>query len=369
MNRHDSGFTLVELMVALFITAAIMTAAYSSFITISRSFKTVTKQTETQMESSIGLDILRHDIEMAGYGLPRGSISPSLGYTYNEAVSDGTYTPDPQVLNDATANEPRSVVIGNNTGPNTSDAFAIKSLDVSSSKTTEKWSYVYYDGASWVLKSWNDTRYDLSTNDRVIFVSPKRKDLQLNTSNSWTTTLTSGLTYTSNMPTPGDIDMIYLLYGVDGKTDLRMPFNRADYFLYRDPTNFPAKCNAGTYTLYRGLLNQSNGMRDAQPLLDCVADFQVAFGLDVNNIGVITWTDSALPAQAPDIDYQLKEIRIYILLQEGQFDRDYTYPSSTILIGDSDITLKNFALSTLSANYANYKWRVYKLVAKPLNIS
>jgi hypothetical protein len=170
------------------------------------------------------------------------------------------------------------------------------------------------------------------------------------------------------MPTPGDIDLIYLVYGVDGKTDLRMPFNRVDYFLYKD-TTFPAKCNSGTYTLYRGLIKQADGTRDAQPLLDCVADFQVAFGLDVNNTGVITWTDSALPNFAPDIDYQLKEVRIFILLQEGQFDRDYTYPSTTVLIGDSDITLKNFNLTTLSANYVNYRWRVYKLVAKPLNIS
>lgn len=82
-------------------------------------------------------------------------------------------------------------------------------------------------------------------------------------------------------------DQSYLVYGVSLDTDLRMPFNRADYYIAR-PDPMPEGCAPGTGILYKALVSQSNGgLSNALPVIDCVADMQVAFGLDTNSDGGI----------------------------------------------------------------------------------
>ncbi len=364
----EDGFTLTELVVTLFIMTAIMAATFASFMTLSKSFKGVSKMTETHMEDIAGLDILRYDTEMGGYGLPKAYFPPSLGINYTEAASDGTYSPDPASLNDAPANEPRPYAFSDNSGGNNSDVLTIKSLAVALTNVSEKWTFLYYNGATWVYRSWNDTRYDFKNTERVIFVSPINKTIQVAGGNWYFNIVNWPNHDIVNMPTPGSIDLAFIMYGVDSTSNLRMPFNRVDYFLYRPSSNFPTRCNPNTYTLYRAVISHTNGLRNQQPLLDCVADFQVAFGLDTNADNIIdTWTGSALPTSvSTQIDW-LKEIKVFVLAQEGQFDPDFTYASATITVGDNDIMLKNFDLTTLP-NYANYRWKLYKMVAKPLNL-
>ncbi|MBF0537524.1 MAG: PilW family protein [Nitrospirae bacterium] len=380
MKIRENGFTLTELIVTLFVMSAIMAATFSAFLTLSKSFKNMSKRTETHMEDIAGLDIMKYDIEMAGYGLPRAYYPPALGINYTEAASTGTYGLDPVTLNDAPANEPRAYVFADNvvpaggTGTNTSDVLAIKSFAVALTSVSEKWTFVYYNGTNWVYRLWNDTRYDFKNHEIVVFVSAINKVLQVSGGN-WYFTLAGWPTYnTATMPVPGTIDLTFIMYGITTTTATtapRMPFNRVDYFLYRPAAGFPARCNPNTYTLYRATINQSTGARDIQPILDCVADFQVGFGLDTdaNNI-VDTWTSNAVPTSASTLQDQLKELKVFLLIQEGQYDPDFTFATNsthTLTIGDSDITLKTFDLTTLP-NYAHYRWKVYKMVTKPLNL-
>ncbi len=374
-KTRQSGFTLTELVVTLFILSAIMAATFASFITLSKSFKNVTKVTETHMEDIAGLDIMRYDIEMGGYGLPRAYFPPALDIVYTEAISTTTYGTDPSLLNDAPSNEPLTYRFSDNTGGNGSDVLAVKSLAVALTNVSEKWTFVYYDGTNWVYRLWNDPRYDFKNTERVIFVSAINKVLQTAGGN-WQFTLNNWPVHDSvNMPTPGSIDIAFIMYGVDSTSNLRMPFNRVDYFLYRPATNFPSRCNPNTYTLYRAVINQATGARDIQPLLDCVADLQLAFGLDTNADNMVdSWTTSAIPTTADLLQQQLKELKVFMLVQEGQFDPDFTFvtnPTNQMLIGDSSITVKTFDFTSpvnFGADYVHYRWKLYKMVAKPLNL-
>ncbi|KJU86989.1 conserved hypothetical protein, membrane or secreted [Candidatus Magnetobacterium bavaricum] len=378
MNTRESGFTLTELVVTLFIMSAIMAATFASFLTLSKSFKNVSKLTESHMEDIAGLDIMRYDIEMAGYGLPRAYFPPDLGISYTEAVSNTTYGTDPQTLNDAPTSEPRAYVFSDNTGVNGSDVLAVKSLAVALTNVSEKWTFVYYNGTSWVYRLWNDPRYDFKNNDRVIFVSAINKVLQTSGGN-WQFTINGWPTHnTGSMPTPGSIDIVFLMYGVDAINNLSMPFNRVDYFLYNPPANVPSRCHPNTYTLYRAVINHATGERDIQPLLDCVADIQLAFGLDTNADNIVdSWTSSTIPTTADLLQQQLKEIKVFMLVQEGQFDPDFTFvtnpasPANSIAIGDSSITVKTFNFTTpvnFGTDYVHYRWKLYKMVNKPLNL-
>ncbi len=68
--RSKSGFTLVELMIAITITVLAMAAVYTSFIVQQRSFTTQDQVAETEVSSKIGFDMLVNDIRTAGFGYP-----------------------------------------------------------------------------------------------------------------------------------------------------------------------------------------------------------------------------------------------------------------------------------------------------------
>ncbi|MBF0564229.1 MAG: prepilin-type N-terminal cleavage/methylation domain-containing protein [Nitrospirae bacterium] len=427
---NKAGFTLTELLVTMFILAAILGAVFSSFITLSRSFKMETKSTETQIENLLGLELLRYDLEMAGYGLPESSFgttactpvppntsencSPLLsaaGVWYAEAANNTAYTathynyiptrytPDPATFNDQPW-EPRAIILSNNTNPgestNTnddSDVLIIKSLLARRLDVNRKWTVRYNSG---VNKAWSDSKWDFNSGDRMIVLSATRQ-LQLGSDGVTWQWMQSGASPSTSfyptgvaLPTPPP-GQVYLLYGIDTSTSTTMPFNRVDYYLQRQcPGNivstpplpsptpncsppYPKQCHPSSYSLYRGLIDPAyygtgtggGYIRTELPIMDCVMDFQVALGIDIGTTGTVTWrsgTDTDT-ATALKIRNNLKQVKVFILTHEGQYDPNFTYGSNTVTLGDAGITLKTYDLTRLS-NWQHYRWKVVKLNIK-----
>ena len=69
MNRQR-GMTMVELMVSLAVVLLIIGAATTAYLKLLRTYKTQGKLAESYMANLTGLEMLRYDIEMAGFGLP-----------------------------------------------------------------------------------------------------------------------------------------------------------------------------------------------------------------------------------------------------------------------------------------------------------
>ena len=82
MKRRESGFSLLELMIALAIVSVVLAAASTFFIGVVKQYKVQTKITESNVEGILGLELLRKDLESLGYGLPWNNL-PS----YSEASS------------------------------------------------------------------------------------------------------------------------------------------------------------------------------------------------------------------------------------------------------------------------------------------
>jgi len=347
----DRGFTLVELMITLVIVVIILAAIFSTHLRILKGFKSQTKIAETQMQHTIGLELLRYDIEMAGYGLPY-----SVTMVYPEAASDASYTPNPSSFN---SNPPAAFSFSDNgnTNANNSDVLVIRSAVANISETSKKWGYKDKDG---VLHEMGPAPF--SNGERVIVLDAvNNKSLIVLGGNK--------LFYKYNidsLPTPTTNSTIYLIYGIDPDTDLRMPFNRVDYYLKR-PTTLPAKCSPNSYVLYRAVINQGDGKRnETQPLLDCVMDFQVAFAEDANGDGAIdTWITDLSGLSASDIRTKIKEVRAFVIVQEGQRDPNYNAPN-TITLGDTDTgTLSTFSPS---GDDVHYRWKVVKITVSPMNM-
>jgi len=395
MIRSQRGFTLVELMVTMVVFLLTITAAANIFSSLLNQFKQQSKIAETNIEGLVGLQMMRSDIEQAGYGLPYDL----NGITYNEAFSSTT-TPynDPATYNDSTANPPRAVQVGNDIGFNNSDVLVIKATNLGISAAATKWAYVSNRGASNIIQPWNYADgtaipdENLENGDQVIVLSPVVGGAQrvlVSSGASFSTTFNedAGAFAAAFRPVDNSFET-YLIYGISPGAALRMPFNRADYYI-RTPAAMPARCAPNTGVLYKGLLNQSATSAANQfsgsehPLLDCVAAMQVVFGLDMNDDGAagtfydLVTLSTSEGATAADVDAtlasaellrnRLKDIRVYILAQEGQRDTFYTSPSP---ITADDPNLGNVITFTIPAGDPrfNYRWKIYTLFIKPYNL-
>ncbi len=263
-----------------------------------------------------------------------------------------------------------------------SQYLVIKSLTVagSNSGVQKKWLSVSYDETNTKKAPlWNDPSNirNFSDTDRVIVLRntfsnnvPSRQ-LQVNEgTGAYSTTFSH---YTS-LTVPHSSGDMFQVYGVDASTDLRMPFNRADYYV-RQPTTMPPACAPNTGVLYKAVLKQAaNGGFSEIPLLDCVADMQVVYGIGPSGSSDITFHDTTLPGTgtAQDIRQQLKEIRVYVLAHAGRKDTGYSYPNTTIDVGErfaGALKGRSFDLEhQIGGDWRNYRWKVYPIVVRPQNL-
>lgn len=392
------GLTMVELMVTLAVILLITAAASTAYVKLLRGVKVQGRITESQLDTLCGFELLRYDIEMAGYGLFRVLPTGTPVFTYDEAVNSAT-TPDATVFNDAPG-IPRALAFSDNTGQqgaddNASDVLVIKSLVASPKASNRKWSLLHQDGGTWKVNTWDDSALNFSAanpTDRIIVLG-ENGALERAGGNWWfdfQSYYTSNATQSPGLPVPatGGTNIAYGLLSSDDNATVRMPFHRVDYYLKRPSGNFPARCFSESYILYRSTINHGNGARNEQPLIDCVLDFQVAFGVDTNgDRAVDRWGDLILAdangngsVSAAEIRAGVREVRVFVLYHEGQRDKDFRF-SGILNLGDAQISGNaNFqtlsaaasadALSTFapSGEALHYRWKVTKLAIKPMNL-
>jgi type II secretory pathway pseudopilin PulG len=408
MNRQR-GMTMVELLVSVAIVMVVIGAATTAYLKLLRTYKTQGKLAESYMANLTGLELLRYDIEMAGFGLP---ISLTAGATYSEATDDSVPYYNPATLNDSPSNPPRALTHLNNSGANGSDVLTIKSsaANLLNNPASKKWSLITNPtGSNPTVKMWGaialDPVMDFTTGDRFI-VLDNNGVLQpaagqwvcytFNASAPNTGYYANAVPVTSNASTPSNQN-VYYIYGLDNYgTGHSMPFNRVDYYLDKIATDFPSSCAGSTYTLYRSTIDQTTGHLDKAPLIDCVRDFQVAFGLATNLDGVVnSWVQTLGTMTAAQIQQQVREVRVFLLFQEGLGDTGKSPGfrfSGTLNLGDQDIaksldssyqstnTFQQLSSSALPGNPQlssftpsgadlQYRWKVLEMAIKPMNLN
>ncbi len=366
---NNKGFTLIELLVALGILAIIIGIPYA-FLT--KELKHTVKESalsQSALEKIPSLEILRKDIEEAGYGL----VWNMGNVTYNEASSStpSLYSFNQNTFNDAPNNPPRAIV-----GKRDTDAskpgfsyLVLKGTSLGLNKACKHWSYIDKDGKNLgdrnIWPTTNSANYNNFKNgDRVIVMDAGSRKIVENSGKFY---FTIGTDDNSTIAPQS----VYLIYGV-GTSDPRAPFNRVDYYL-KDSGTPPSECATGTHTLYRMVMNSSGNFGPPYyPLLHCVADFQVGFGLDTDGDGKIDiWPPDITGYNATEIRDQLKQVRVYILVQNGTKDKDYNYPHTSLTVGETinGTTIgRNFNLSTQITDYKFYHWKLIKLVVEPKNL-
>lgn len=396
--RTNRGFTLVEMIVVMLIFVIVIGITGDAFNRIVTKALSLTKTAESNISGIVGLELMRVDLGAAGYGLP-WSFSQSI--TYEEAAgipgtalndNDRAYATDP-----TQDNVPRAVTSTNSvvsTDPSVvfggSDVLSVRGQSVAGNATSKRWTYI----ESEVLPSTNPgpipyrwSADNLAATDRVVLIQPiaslqPTNRLVAKSATAWSAAF-DNYSIIGKPPVYNDAEKksdSYIIYGVDGNSSLRMPFNRADFYVRRPAataegwSRLPQRCNASTGVLFKGVVRHDNGGYDEFPLLECVLDMQVVY--ELRTPGTTTTTDSSdiSALTSKEVREQVKTIKVYILTHDGGRNRSYTYPHATIGVGPGDGIVSGtgrtygFAANNVP-DWQNYHWRVYQIVARPGNLA
>lgn len=389
ITRKD-GFTLIELLISMIIFIFVIAAASNVLTGLLTQFKQQSKITETNVAGIIGLEIFRQDLEHAGYGLP-WDLS---GASYQEAGVESVTAWVDRNFNDGPPDNPtRGIDIANASNPpagirsgdgyslNGSDVLVIKAINVARNTASDKWTPL--KAVFPYTTTWSPSGENLTGTDKVIMLIPGSTDanskrLVVSGSNFYTTF--SNVTTLSWLPT--DVNETRLVYGmVDSSVaSLRMPFNRADYYIRRPATGMPQRCAPNTGILYKANVSQVNGLLSDSEIniLECAADMQVIFGIDNDSDGDFEppgiagstdgYQDDIFLWTAQQIRTQVKEVRVSLLAHEGQRDPNYTYPNSTITVGEFGLGHNLNLATTIGTGWQNYRWKLYTFVVKLNNL-
>ncbi len=366
MRRRAEGFTLLELLIGMAIGSFVLAAAVTFFILSFRQFKVQTKIIETNVEGVLGLELFRQDLETLGYGLPWNSL---VAYTERPGAVAAV------AALDDTPNAPRAVVSIDCAAftVNNSDYLVIKSARVGMGASAGKWTTLTQANNT---RNWVPAEENIANGDFVIVLRAGSTDANRR---SLVTNSVTGSPYTQ-FPNTGNFVPVEpfsanIVYGIDNGAPVR-PFNRAEYYIgnaaSNPPVTVPRHCAPNTGVLVKAVVahdgsgSVGTGSNPLLPLMDCVADMQVVYGLDTNGDGVRdAWEDDirALLPTSADIRAQVVEVHVHILAQEGQVDTSYTSPVS-FYVG-SGTKGRNFPVT----GYENYRWKVYSIAVKPKNLA
>lgn len=339
MLQNDRGFTIVEMIVvtALFVIVIIMTG--SSFNAILMQSRKLMQSEENNIEGIIGLEMMRHDLEQAGFGLPWVSMESFNSYDeaahplysdldlpdykeaataphkdYNDGIPNdrGTFT----LLNGTTTQSriPRAVVTGDNLVASSgdygiladTDYLAIKATSVGGNDDSKRWTYINYSGTSHPSPRPPNIWLNDNINSNAGVIITRREIVEDNGTSIYAPMLIydpADTTYNyfyQPFPSPGiafpdsvsplNNTQIYYVYGVGspGKS-LSMPFNRVNYFVAKpaDTTKIPKNCAPNAGILYRATVNHSDNGLTYAPVLDCVADMQLVLGFNFDGTGTV----------------------------------------------------------------------------------
>lgn len=421
---NNKGFTLIEMVVTTALVIVVLMITASAFESVLKSTGRIISSEESNIEGVIGLEMFRHDLQQAGYGLPHAFqavvIYPEATVAPANKMNDGKGT-------SVSGDVPRAVasweaLTGASDASDSTDIknilsgtdyLAIKAATVGRSKASQKWTYLNYTAGGKPPNTWTNSVDNFKSTDSVIVLNRT-----FSTAGAVTNTLvhpvaTPAIYWPSN-PTvnmhsafiPVDVNQVHYLYGVDEGNVLGMPFNRADYFVARPSkvASIPSTCAPNTGILYKAMVAHGGGQLTYMPLLDCVADMQLVFGWDINGNGVIdessayeddaskitvsspigtsATTIQAIMKNPADIRNTLKYIKVYVMAQEGRKDTNYLNTNSlmsstlSVVVGEpgptptSNVNItKGYTVADLTAKgWLNYRWKIYRILVRPKNL-
>lgn len=285
LNTHilrDSGYTLVELMIAIAIGTIIIGATYSIYITQQRTFAAQDQVAELNATSKIALDIAANDFRETGFGVPEAGTYNINGFTTIFTTTDSSTTYDAVTI--VGGFRRIGTLCSNGSGADTSP----------NDKTVV------------LVKAAGETTLDVNTSDR--------RNISFTGLTNGTITAVAGNTVT-----------------------LLDPIGRA-YPKYSD-LNGNGACDDGegvpvyvvedyTFRVVGADLQRvrrlNGGSPETQVIAENVEDFQVAYGVDTNDDSVVDQFRYSPPGNQPLLSTdKVYSVRLNILARTARPDQNF----------------------------------------------
>jgi prepilin-type N-terminal cleavage/methylation domain-containing protein len=350
---RTGGFTLLEILVSLLVFGILGATIYSAYVTqmqhTSREYVTA----QGDMELEIAKNILERDIVMAGFGLAddfsevteaNGGVepvyvAPARGIAAANGVAVAT------VLNDQDAAD-ELILTGTGLGL--------------TSRVSQAWSAsVTAPDGTRALLTWDDPRENFRNDDNYIAIdNPFTKKLDAGWPYIFDPSLTVSVWGTGTV-----------LYGVSTDAAATFPYTAVRYYL--GGSVFPAHCAAGTVSLLRASSRDTATPGNGDPFFSCVLNMQVVLGLDTDDDhNIDMWDEGGVAAAAltqKSLRKQLKQVRVYILMQNGNRDESLQGPAS-MLVGDAALGIGQTITFDTAQSQEKYRWKLVTISVTPRNL-
>ncbi len=402
--RSNNGFSLIEVIIALSLFTVVLMITSSAFNSMLTKGNIVQRSEESNIEGVIGMEIFRHDIAQAGYGLFTEFIDSTVSLNppvFNEAINVPANTNDAGAIPRAVVTLDSPVAAGVLPG---TDYIALKATSLGeggadgATAVSQLHTYVTETAVPATLANnqvFNDSVRVIALEEYFDKVSQSvnRKLIMKAIDNYAFKYMQTGdyIDMKGNIIVHSDDDnpyrprpsRRYTLRGIAATNataafSLRAPFNRTDFFVATNEV--PAHCAPGTGVLRKGIMthndNANSGALNPFPILDCVANMQIVLGWNTTDDHTVmdptkfVYTDAAATGlnnyltSAEEIRKRLRQVRIYILAQDGNQDRNFRNTNNNFRMSDDPLVLAlvgpNVDLTV--PNMVNFRWKLHKII-------
>ncbi len=273
--RKRKGITLIELLVSLGILGILLGAVFVVYRAQLRTASTQRSLSQVQTDIQQALNIMKWDLLMAGYGTP-SNVIPVAGVNR----TDGS---DQLIL------QSTGFIVGG----------------------TTRWSFTMdiFAGNEIIVRRWGDERVDLQVGDRIIVMDDRKKPI-----------ITTPLLITAREPLTYNRLPAYRIT-LTGNVQ-----TASGNFVYVVPGG---QLQTVTYSVQNNTL-----LRNGQPFLNDVEDFQVSYWVDLNSNGREDANERIMnPQGINNFASGLRTVRLNLVLLSA-VDREYQFPQNRITVED-----------------------------------
>lgn len=369
------GVSLIELIIVLGIMSIVMAMLAATYSVQSQATIKAYRLTESDMELQISKSVIERDVAMAGFGLAIKDYCGKGVLPITDATCDSQ-------LRCATLDYCVPVAVSASDG--LPDSLSLRGTALGrSARASQAWSYVTSTKA---LALWPDSRERIKEADRIIYINPMTNTFMtasaaVATGRTWLFPYEPLQDYGTTTPPQDIVDItgaiVYGLYSnpnLAGPESANFPFYTVRYYL---GGTAPSLCAPGTTNLLRAESRTDATGGTGDPILNCVLDFQVAFGINADKSddgNMDCWDNGGVITRGftvEEVNEHLKQIKVFVLVQQGARDDSYTGPA-TIRVGDSLLNACGGGgvgrTVTLDAPLRKYRWNVVALSIAPRNM-
>ena len=312
----ERGFSIIELVIAMFIVSILIVLAGMSFDRILFGVRSESHSTQSGIESLVGLELFRLDLEHLGFGIARDTVNFPVEWVEGATPADRLLT--------------------------------LRSTLNNSNTDTIGW-FLYDCTTAGTYAARQVAGGGTGLNNTIVVLDQNRNFVENNNRASGSCPAT--LQVLTGYPYDGTI-----ANGCGGSAQV---CTQITYRLSTLPNDL-STCAPGTRNLLRVV-----GAGTGNPVLNCVADFKARFDLDDDENGTVEIDNTAvLPGNTADIIDRLRNVDVYVLMQVGIRRKEVTAVAG--FTGTTTIDGVTFDTSGIT-NFNNYQWKTLKLSGKPMS--